>query len=247
MVSKPSPQNSKTNFEDLFQSGLQLHHEKKNADALEVFKKALDLRPNDVATLTNLGIISFSEGQVGMALAYLRKAQTLKPDFYQAQLALDYVKEKSPIPGSDLQIGFYEQLRNTAIGRMSMDQMLLILALFLGGFGWSLVDFLKKRKHAHEEELALPSVSWIQIVLLVGFVGSLTLTAAKHLDSRIERGTLTSMTELSTAPGQDSAQITSLLEGQEVIVLRAEGDWTQISTIGGPKGWVPRQNLFLHR
>lgn len=239
-------QNLKT-FESQFQKGLQLSHQKKEAEALAAFKEALDFRPNDVATLTNLGLLSYSQGQIGASLAYLRKAQFLKPSFFQTRQIFSYIQSKTRIPGSEEPKGLYEEFRLAVLNFLSIDLLLLGLAIFAFGFGWTTLGYIKQRKISYEGDLALPSISWQQIIMTLGFVICASLSGLKYFDSQISRATITAAAGLSTAPSAESAQITNLLEGLEVIVLRSENEWVQISTPAGPTGWFPKKNLFFYR
>ncbi|HUK19781.1 MAG TPA: polysaccharide deacetylase family protein [Bryobacteraceae bacterium] len=64
---------------DLDRQGQQLYREKKYDEAVEKFKAAVDLKPNDPVLLNNLGFLYYVMGRYDDALAYLQKTLAIDP------------------------------------------------------------------------------------------------------------------------------------------------------------------------
>ena len=64
---------------DLDRQGQQLYREKKYEEALEKFKAAVQMKPNDVVLINNLGFIDYAMGRYDEALVYRKKPSRQTP------------------------------------------------------------------------------------------------------------------------------------------------------------------------
>jgi peptidoglycan/xylan/chitin deacetylase (PgdA/CDA1 family)/tetratricopeptide (TPR) repeat protein len=79
---------------DLDRQGQQLYREKKYEEALEKFKAAVQMKPNDVVLMNNLGFIYYAMGRYDDALVYLKKTLAADPKRKEAHqnIADTYMK-----------------------------------------------------------------------------------------------------------------------------------------------------------
>jgi len=73
------PKSKSAQAYDLDRQGQQLYREKKYAEAVEKFKGAVDLKPNDPVLLNNLGFLYYVMGRYDDALVYLQKTLAIDP------------------------------------------------------------------------------------------------------------------------------------------------------------------------
>ena len=73
------------------------------------------------SVLTNLGIIEYQQGQVGLALGLWRKALFLDPSLGAAQEALDYGVKNLKVKALPHKETFYESFRENFLVKVSLD------------------------------------------------------------------------------------------------------------------------------
>ena len=64
--------------------GIVFYHEGRKEEAMEHYRKAIQIYPNDFATLNNLGIVLAAQGQFDEAIENYRKAIQINPNFSEA-------------------------------------------------------------------------------------------------------------------------------------------------------------------
>ena len=88
-----------------------------------------------------------------------------------------------------------------------------------------------------------PTLGFIVAIFAVTFI---TLSTLKIIDDFKTRATvITEKVAVYIGPSKEDNQLFELFEGAEVLVLKFNGDWTQVSFAEGQSGWVPKQSLFL--
>lgn len=232
-------------FEQSFQTGVAKYQEKKYDEARLSFEKALQQNPQSVQTLVNLALAQFQLGKKGEAVALLRKAHNLDPDFSTPQAALKFIVPQLDVKEIPHEIQLWETIRSRFIVPFSMTAFLALTALAFFSTGWLFTVYFGKRRKALKEDLSLPAFPTIPTVIAVIFVGVLTLTILKAWDYQVPRGTviLEKVTVLS-APIEKSPALFDLYSGLEVVLNNTEGDWVQVTYPGALTGWIPKNSVF---
>lgn len=232
-----------SDFEQSFQSGVASYQAKKYDEARLSFEAALQQNPQSVQTLVNLALAQFQLGKKGEAVAYLRKAHNLDPDFSTPPAALKFIVPQLEVKEIPHEIQLWETVRTNFVVPFSMTGFLAVTALAFFATGWLLLTYFGKRRRALKEDLPLPQFPLIPAVIGVVFVGMLTLTILKAWDYGIPRGTVIApqITVLS-APIEKSPALFDLYSGLEVVLNNVEGDWVQVTYPGALTGWIPKKS-----
>jgi len=239
-------QESKASFQDLFQSGVKLYQEKKFPEAKEVFHKALEFEKNNVQALTNLGLTYFQLGEKGWAIALLRRANNLDPDFSTPMSALKFILPQLDVKEIPHEINSWETLRAKFIQPFSVFSFVLLSAILLFASGWTWIRFLSLRRRAEEEEKPFPNFPFVGLIYSASFLLLFSLMGAKFYDLSLVRGTLVAMkAPVLSLPDEKAPILFELSAGLEVIVLKKEGEWTQVQYPGGMSGWTKNDGLFI--
>ncbi|MBF0445632.1 MAG: tetratricopeptide repeat protein [Magnetococcales bacterium] len=88
-ISNSSTSNSEhdtaiVNAEQALQKGVDFHHAKQFDQAIKCYEKVLEIRPNDAATISNIGTALQSMGKLDEAVSSYKKAIKIKPDYAMA-------------------------------------------------------------------------------------------------------------------------------------------------------------------
>ncbi len=80
--------------EELYKNGIKAYREKRFDDAVQEFKKSIEVNPSSPAPYSSLGLIYYDMGMIDAAYEYQKKAIEIDPDFANAhyRLALIYKK-----------------------------------------------------------------------------------------------------------------------------------------------------------
>lgn len=229
---------------DVYQKGLQLYQSKDYAAARDQFKSAWQLEPASAMALYNWGLAEAQLGNPSMALAAWRKALYLRPDLLPAQAALDFVLAQSSV-GAQLAADPWESFRQNILMRFSMTQGLFVSLILLLAAGWLGLKFAGQYRLALREELPLPPVPWVAILLTLAFLTAQTLSGVKIYDHFQPRATvIVPSTQVRSVPNAEGTALFEVMGGSEVLVKRKNGDWSQVKYPGGLTGWIETQNLF---
>lgn len=231
---------------DAFQNGLKAYQNKQFSEAKSHFSKSLEEHPNNAAALFNLGLTSHQLGQVPWAIAYFRRTLNLRPGLAEARQALDLSLSQLEIKEIPHQIENYEIVREHLLIPVSVNTYFWI---FIGMFfvtGWSLIQYLGRRKKALDEELPLPAFPWFSGG--TGVIGVLILVLAimKFYDSQVPRATVVDNKVVAQgAPGENQLNLFDLYGGFEVIIRDHQGDWAQVTYPGALTGWIKKSSLYI--
>lgn len=234
-------------FDKDFRDGLAAYQAKEFAKAEELFGKALENDPGNIAATLNAGLTQFQLGHKGQALGLFNRVLTQDPENEEAKNALKFVTSKLEIKEIPHRIEFYESFRQNMLAPTSLGLYLAVTAVILLSFGWFLIGWLGFRKvsvRAEEPPPALPIKVPVLGVLFVIFAG---LSLAKIYDQTRPRGTIVaSPVEVKSAPTANSVTLFTVYEGFEVVILSKTSDWTRINYPGGLTGWVPVKTVLDH-
>lgn len=233
---------SANGFFQQFQAGITAYQGKDYQKALSLFQEALNLSPQNVALLTNLGLTYYQLGQKGYSLAYFRKALHFDPGQKTAQAGLQFVTSTLPIKEIPHQIELYENLRSWFLESTSLLSYILLTALLLGASGWTYLSYVQAQKQGAESNSQI-----LTFGLGVLLLASLALTTLKVYDLQQTRGTIVvEKVSVQTAPGENQATVFDLHEGLEVLTLQKHEQWVLVSYPGGLSGWIPTASVMEH-
>jgi len=233
-------------FQSLFQEGIKYYQEKKFTEAKGIFQKAIELNPKNVQVITNLGLTYFQTGEKGYALALMRKAHSLDPDFSTPISAIEFIQSQLTVKEIPHEINSWETLRAQFIQPFSQFSFVVLSALFLFAAGWTWIQFFSQRKKAAEEEKPYPQIPLLGIIYSVCFTILFALMLAKFYDHFQVRGTIVAeKTSVLSLPNEKAPTLFELYSGLEVLVLKKETDWLQVRYPGGMIGWIKNNDLFI--
>lgn len=229
-----------------FHRGVRLLQSKDASGAVEAFKAALQLHPENTAILTNLGIATFEAGQKGWSVAFLRQAIALGSSFPETRRALDFALSQLDTKQIPHDIVFWEIFREKFLVGIQVEAFLFLLAITLLLLGVTLIRFLAQRKRALANEEVMPAFGPLQIVSTIGFILSLGLVWAKLVDLSQVRGTIVLETApIVSAPSAEAPALLDMFAGLEVIVQGSENNFYQIQYPGGPIGWISKDAVHV--
>lgn len=232
-------------LQDLFDEGTKAFEQKDFEKASDAFSKALDLQPNNVTLLVNLGLSKYELGQKIESYAFFKKAESLDPKSEAVQQGLAFLKNQIQIQEVPRNIELYEQARMYLIKPFQATTPLIFIWVLMLVFGTYLIRHLSNKKKsflAGEDPKPLGVAAWVSLSL---FVASLLWFGFFKYDSQISRGFVKLETlSLRSAPESNSPTVMQLNGGLEVRILRKSGDWLQIQHPGSFSGWVEKQSVL---
>jgi hypothetical protein len=244
-VSAGSDVQSWPNFEKAFEAGVNSYQAKKYDEARLAFTSALQKEPTNVQTLTNLALVQYQLGQKAWAVALLRKAHNLSPDFSTPKAALDYIVPQLDVKEIPHEIQLWETIRSTFITPFTLTGFLALTGLCLFASGWLWLQYFGRRREALREDKVLPAFPSIPTIIAVIFIAVLVLTLMKVVDQGIPRGTVVNeKVTVYSAPNEQSVALFDLFGGLEVVLKSDNQDWVQVTYPGATTGWIPKSSLF---
>lgn len=270
-----TPEAEKSVNAEPFQAGILQFQRGDFAAAKEQFDLALSQSPNNLAVLVNLALTHEKLGSLGWAAAYLRQALTIQPQFSSAVSAWAVIEPRLPASDAPRTLSLWQSIQSSLLPRISITALLILAAIvFLGTVSTGLACLQAKRlwtqnleANVESAESSAPSAPWLFYVFSALLIASSVTIAAKLWDGQTPRATIVAKeTKVRSFPSADAAEIFSLKEGAEVLVLQAkttlgsaastnpesqpkaesEGaqQWFQIQYPGGLAGWVMASEIW---
>jgi tetratricopeptide (TPR) repeat protein len=239
-----SPQKTET-FEEAFQKGIELYRQSKFAEAATHFQRASEVESSNVPTLTNLALAEFQAGNKPIAVALLRKAIALDPDFSTPAAGIKFILPQLEVREIPHEIQLRESLRNQLLAPVPLTAYLILTAVFLLGGGWLLLGFWGARRRAIKMDLQLPPFPTVGALFLLAFILTSSLSIAKIIDYQIPRGTIIKdKIQVMSAPDSASVGLFDLYGGLEVVLETVKEEWVQVTYPGALSGWIPRSAVY---
>ncbi|OQW52402.1 MAG: hypothetical protein A4S09_08585 [Proteobacteria bacterium SG_bin7] len=229
-----------------FAQGAKQYLAKEYKESAESFKRAAAKNPTTDIFL-NLGLAEFQLGHFGWAMAYWRRALYLSPWNSSAKEAIEHLQSQNKIRRGIEDGSITQKIHSSFLQYISLNLILLIsLSLMAFGF-WKLFAFLGERKRANASG-ALPPVFPMKVGMIIGvFILSSLVATVKYFDTKTIRATIVvSSVHLRTGPTEESANVTEVFEGQEVVVQRLDKNWLQVTHAGRTTGWIDRKTVELN-
>ncbi|MGZ5279206.1 MAG: tetratricopeptide repeat protein, partial [Pseudobdellovibrionaceae bacterium] len=156
-------------FEKAFEAGVASYQAKKYDEARLAFTQALEKEPLNVQALTNLALVQFQLGRKAWAVALLRKAHNLNPDFSTPKASLEYILPQLDVKEIPHEIQMWETIRTNLIVPFTLTGFLTLTALCLFATGWLWLQYIGKRREAFREEKPDPAFPAIPIIIALIF------------------------------------------------------------------------------
>jgi len=184
---------------------------------------------------SNIGNAYWREGKVGSAKLYFLKAQELQPRNPGIRANLAFAEQKNPTgsPTSPDSILSKLPLYRAAL---NLDESLVLSATFIT----LIIAFLLVARFT-----ARPKWKLLSLVILLpllwsgGFLGYQSYQNLWAKPGII----LDPQAKLLEAPVSTSATREVLREGEEVQLLKSEGNFVLVKTLSGRKGWLPKAQM----
>lgn len=238
--------NSTTSFADSFKSGVESYKTKNYAQARDAFAKAVEAEPLNAYALTNYALSQYQLGKKGLSIALFRQALELDPELPTAKAGLKFALAHLETKDIPHQIENYETIREEFLQPVTLPMYLLLVALFLFATGWTVFNFIGKRRRAFQEEVRPPGFPVIGAILFVCLLISTSLLGLKFYDATLTRGTIVDdKVTVQAAPGENQVALFELYAGFEVLVRHVDHDWIQVTYPGASSGWIKKSALLI--
>lgn len=233
-------------FQKAFEAGVANYQAHKFDEARLAFSFALEKDPQNVQALTNLALVQFQLSQKGWAVALLRKAQALDPNFSTPQKALQFILPQMDVKEIPHEIQMWESFRSYFIVPFSLNSFLAMTAISFFASGWLLLQFLGRRKRSLQENRSLPAFPSLTFLFTLLFVGMFSLAFLKIIDSEMPRGTIVAQEKITvySAPNDKSVPLFDLYSGLEVILNTVDDQWVQATYPGALTGWIAKSGVL---
>jgi tetratricopeptide (TPR) repeat protein len=231
-------------FETAFNSGISAYQNKRYPEAKEAFNAALGFQKNNVTVLTNLAMTHYQLKETAYAMALLRKAIFLNPNFDVAHSALNFIKTQSDAKELPHTISNWENWRTNVLNLVSFEWLMIFAGLLFGLAGWGWLNWWQKYKKSVAENEVRPSLSAPYLILTLMFLFSIFTAVTKLIAQWESRATIVvEKIEARTLPAADAPSLFELNAGHEVIINIQNESWAQVTYPGGMTGWIPIQSL----
>lgn len=238
-------ENTTLSVAEEFAQGAKHYLAKEYTESAESFKRAAAKTPSTDVFL-NLGLAEFQLGHFGWALVYWRRALDLSPWNSSAKEAIEHLQSQNKIRRGLEDGSLIQRVHSSGLRYIPLN-LILLVSLYLMVFGfWKLFVFLGERRRASVSD-TLPPVFPMKVgVVLTFFILCSALAGLRHYDAKTLRATIVvASTQLRTGPTEESANVTEVFEGQEVVVQRLDKDWLQVTYAGRTTGWIDRKSAEL--
>lgn len=218
--------------DEAFQQGVDSYHDSEYASASEAFAASIDAGES-AAAHHNRALAFFRENKPGASAWHLERAVLLDPKNESYQFKLAALRQQLGLPSARPE---WYLLASQALSQRGWI-ILLSLAFWL-----TLAVFWLPRYSARGPNLAIKAVRAIGLVTLLAAGTALTLN--RDLPSR---GIVlaASATDLHAAPASATPSTGLARPGERGQRIDQHGDYIQINTEGGARGWIAAENFRL--
>jgi tetratricopeptide (TPR) repeat protein len=222
----------------LFNKGNQYYDEGKFDQAIEEYKKIINLGIKNYQVYYNLGNAYFRQNQLGQAILSYRRALVLKPGDEDTEANLAFVKLFTLDKLEEQKINPLSNLLSWFLGLWSKDKLALFTSLFyVLSVAAGIFILLRGAKRY---------LLFGLICFLILFAISGTSLWAKINSDSIEYGVVVApQAEVRSGPGSDYVLQFTGHEGLEFRVDEQAEGWYRISLPNGIKGWIPKEAVEI--
>lgn len=232
--------------ENYFANGIGLYQKGEFAAAKEAFQHASLLSPKNAEIFYNWALTEIKLKNWGWATALLRKALYISPGLKEAEMALNFVKEKLTNPITSPSLNGLDYFKRKILFKIPWHLLFLLSLCFFVFSSLSLLKYFGKRKIAYLEESPLPQLpKWGALALFI-FILFLFCIGLKSLELFEQRATLVvQSSQIHSGPSAEDTLLFEVYAGQELFISNKYQDWYQVKVPDGVTGWLPKTDLFF--
>jgi tetratricopeptide (TPR) repeat protein len=213
-----------------FDAANQLYDEGKFSGAANAYEKILQSGSVSPALLFNYGNAEFKSGQIGRAIAALRKAEQLAPRDSDVRANLEFVRNQ--VQGPSLRESRWEDW----LGALNLNEWTTLAASALW-ITFALMAAMQIRPALKPVLRGLARVALVVTILLCATVG---VEAAIHFSKPIAVVVAPDVV-LRSGPFDEAQSAFTVHAGAELAVTDQRNDWLQVTDGAGRIGWLPRK------
>jgi hypothetical protein len=230
VVAEQPTREASREFGELFVEANAAYESGEYAAAIERYQELIERGAANGQVHFNLGNAFLRNGELGRAIAQLRRARNLQPRNEDIRANLAFARDSTkdaiapPEPSPLIATLFFWHYR------MSLSE-LAGLAVFLSVVFWSLAGLSLIRR---ESEI----LSWVLIAVLVVYLGTLTSMGAHRFFSQQVAVVVPQEINVFTAPDVESVVRFKLHAGTELRIKDEREGWVRIVLPDQQQGWV---------
>ena len=203
--------------------------------AAAVYESLLEQGYHALAVCYNLGNAYLQMEDAGRAVLYYRRALLITPRHRDTLHNLRYAESRLSYQASPIVETWGHLLLRWVLSRLSINELVGSSALLY----WLAVAAGIWRMYSPRRRMTV--VLWVLVIALCVCSG---LTYGKwHRDYASGRAIVVSDADMMSGPGRSFELLAKLRPGAEVSVLQTRGQYREIRTEAGGRGWLDKQHL----
>jgi len=233
---------SQTQADELFKNGNRLYTEGKYREAIEDYKKVLQLGIESGELYYNLGNAYYKLREIGSSILYYEKAKRYLPDDEDLRnnLTLAHLQVTDridPIPEI-----FYKKFWNNLKDMFVLNSWSRIFFVFWF-VTWILVSviFLTRKRFIRKIVKLV-----LTFTIVFCFFSSLIVISLIYDYKGIKHAVvMTDEVKVYSGPDENETQLFLIHEGTKVRIKRRSVDWVEVKLANGNVGWILRNKIEL--
>jgi tetratricopeptide (TPR) repeat protein len=219
-------------FNSDFSTANKLYAEGKFSDAANAYEKILASGAASPNLFFNYGNAEFKTGNLGKAIAALRRAELLAPRDSEIRANLAFVRNQ--VQGSTVRESFWQNW----LGNLSLNEWTVFAAIAF----WLTFLLLAAKQLRPALAAKLKSATWIFTALTIFSGTVLGVQAANHF-SKHTAVVISAQATARSGPFDDAQSVFTTHDGAELSVLDRRDDWMQVADGAGKIGWLPAKQV----
>jgi tetratricopeptide (TPR) repeat protein len=217
-----------------FSTANKSYAEGKFADAANAYEKILASGATSPNLLFNYGNAEFKAGNLGNAIAALRRAELLAPRDLEIRANLAFVRNQ--VQGSTVRESFWQSW----LGNLSLNEWTVFAAIAF----WLTFLLLAAKQLRPALATKFKSATWIFAALTIFSGTILGVQAANHF-SKQTAVVISAQATARSGPFDDAQNAFAIHDGAELSVLDRRDDWVQVADGSGKTGWLPAKQVEI--
>jgi tetratricopeptide (TPR) repeat protein len=210
-----------------FSAANKLYAEGKFADAAAGYGKILLAGAASPALYFNYGNAEFKSGNLGRAIAALRRAELLAPRDAEVRANLEFVRNQ--VQGTTLR----ESRLQGWLGALTLNEWTILVAVMF----WLMFVLLAAKQIRPALQTRLRDLTFTVAAIMILSSAALGLQAANHF-SKTSAVVVAANATARSGPFDDAQNAFTARDGAELSVLDRRDDWLQVADGSGKIGWL---------
>jgi tetratricopeptide (TPR) repeat protein len=221
-------------FNSDFSAANKFYAEGKFADAANAYEKILASGTTSPNLLFNYGNAEFKSGNLGKAIAALRRAELLAPRDSEIRANLAFVRNQ--VQGATVRESFWQNW----LGNLSLNEWTVFAAIAF----WLTFLLLVAKQIRPALAGKLKSATWIFAAVTIFSGTILGVQAASHF-SRQTAVVISAAATARSGPFDDAQNAFTARDGAELSILDRRDDWVQVADGSGKTGWLQNKQVEI--